>query len=261
MKGDIIQMVQVFTTTASLKPLVVQQGQEACVPAAKAAGCAGIEIRRELFREEKPELSALNREIQASQLISVYSAPVELWDQDGALNKAMLDIVIPEALAIGAVWIKTSLGHYRPGVSDLKDLEQYWLNRVPEESALKLTVENDQTPHGGNVRNLERFFADCRAAELPVGMTFDIGNWNWTGEQGLQAADVLGSNVVYIHLKHVERENGNLVTLGLPQEPDSLWRKILARLPRDVPRTIEFPVEGEDLTAALQQYTAMIAEA
>ncbi|MNE57067.1 hypothetical protein D3C80_1520140 [compost metagenome] len=59
----------------------------------------------------------------------------------------------------------------------------------------------------------------------------------------------------------METVNGKLVTLGLPEEASSLWRNILALLPQDVPRTIEFPVEGEDLTQALQQYVAMIAEA
>lgn len=253
-------MAQVFTTTAALKALVLQ-GQEACVPVAGAAGCAGVEIRRELFREDPPELSALSEHIREGKLVSVYSAPVELWDRDGILNKEALSIVIPEALSIGAVWLKTSLGHYRPGESDLAELERYWRCLVPQESALKLTVENDQTPHGGNVGNLRRFFEDCRAAGLSIGMTFDIGNWNWTGEQGLQAADALGSYVVYIHLKHVEQANGSLVTLGLPEAKDSLWRRILGRLPRNVPRTIEFPVEGDDLTGVLRQYTAMIAEA
>ncbi|MDQ0192319.1 sugar phosphate isomerase/epimerase [Paenibacillus wynnii] len=253
-------MVQVFTTTASLGPLAVQQGQEFCIPVAKAAGCAGIEIRRELF-QENPCLSALDQQIKSERLVSVYSAPVELWNVDGTLNVESLDIIIPEALAIGAIWIKTSLGHYLPGTSDLTGLEHYWANRVPVESALKLTVENDQTPHGGNVRKLQRFFEDCHQAGLRICMTFDVGNWHWTGEEGLQAAAALAGNVGYIHLKHVETVNGKLVTLGLPEEANSLWRNILALLPQDVPRTIEFPVEGEDLTQALQQYVAMIAEA
>ncbi|WP_410512733.1 sugar phosphate isomerase/epimerase [Paenibacillus sp. BR2-3] len=254
-------MIQVFTTTASLGPLASGHGQECCVPVAKAAGCAGIEIRRELFQEENPSLAALEKEIKTGRLVSVYSAPVELWNADGSLNTEKLDVVIPEALVIGAVWLKTSLGHYQPGTSDLAELEQYWASHVPAESALKLTVENDQTPHGGNVRKLQRFFGDCLQAGLPICMTFDIGNWNWTGEEGLQAAAALGNYVGYIHLKHVETVNGKFVTLALPEESGSLWRSILSLLPQDVPRTIEFPVEGEDLIQALKQYVAMIAEA
>jgi sugar phosphate isomerase/epimerase len=254
-------MMQVFTTTASLGSLVSSQGQERCVPVAKAAGCAGIEIRRELFKEESPNLSALEQQLRSEPFVSVYSAPVELWNADGTLNEEKLDVVIPEALVLGAVWLKTSLGYYQPGVSDLAGLEQYWASRVPVESALKLTVENDQTLHGGNVRKLQRFFGDCLQAGLPIRMTFDIGNWNWTGEEGMQAAAALGGYVGYIHLKHVEAVDGKLITLGLPEDAGSLWRSILALLPRDVPRTIEFPVEGEDLTEALKQYVTMIAVA
>ncbi len=253
-------MVQVFTTTASLGPLAARQGQQLCIPVAKAAGCGGIEIRRELF-QESPCLSTLDEQIRTEGLVSVYSAPVELWNADGSLNVDNLEIVISEALAIGAIWLKTSLGHYLPGTSDLTELELYWTSRVPVKNALKLTVENDQTPHGGNVRKLQRFFGDCHQAGLPICMTFDIGNWNWTGEEGLQAAEALADYVGYIHLKHVETVNGKLVTLSLPEEAGSLWRNILALLPRDVPRTIEFPVEGEDLTQALQQYVALIAQA
>lgn len=255
--------MKVFATTSSLGTLAVRRGQEACVPAVKAAGCDGIEIRRELFKEHPPDLSALKRRIQDERLVSAYSAPVELWNPNGSLNAEMLDIIVPEALALEAAWLKVSLGHYRPGQSDLTELERYWSRHVPKESALKLTVENDQTPHGGDVRKLQRFFEDCREAGLPVGMTFDAGNWHWTGWDGVEAAEALRPYVVYVHLKHVETVNGDTVTVPLPEEAGSGWRRIVALLPRDVPRAIEFPVDGggEDTVEALRRYAAMIAQA
>lgn len=256
-----IDVTLVLTTTASLGPIALEQGQESCIPIAKAAKCSGVEIRRELFKEDRPELSALKAQIDNEQLMCVYSAPVELWLEDGALNEAKLNVIVPEALAVGAVYVKTSLGHYRPGHSDLESFKRWWGVHVPQESALKLTVENDQTLHGGNVKNLQRFYEDCREAGVPIGMTFDIGNWNWTGEQAVQAAEALGDYVVYIHFKHVEKVNGKLVTLPLPEEPESLWRNVLALLPQDVPRTIEFPINGEDRTGLLKHYAALIAEA
>ncbi|GAB2717762.1 sugar phosphate isomerase/epimerase family protein [Paenibacillus thermoaerophilus] len=256
-------MTKVFTTTASLGTLAARRGQEACVPVAKAAGCAGIEIRRELFKENSPDLPALKRRIEDEHLVSAYSAPVELWNSDGSLNAAMLDVVVPEALAVGAVLLKVSLGHYMPGQSDPAELGRYWSRHVPGESALKLTVENDQTPHGGDVRKLQRFFEDCRKAGLPIGMAFDVGNWTWTGWNAAEAAAVLQPYVVYLHLKHVVAVDGKNVTVPLPEEAGSLWRRIVDLLPRDAPRTIEFPVagDGEELVEALRRYAAMIAKA
>ncbi|BCG61476.1 sugar phosphate isomerase/epimerase [Paenibacillus sp. URB8-2] len=254
-------MTQVFTTTASLGPLAADGGQELCVPVAIAAGCAGIEIRRELFREETPRLDDLNDLIKKGQLVSVYSAPIELWNADGSLNVEKLDVVIPEALSVGAVWLKTSLGHYKSGVSDLEGLKKYWKSHVSDTDALELTVENDQTLHGGNVAKLRKFFEDSQEAGLFIQMTFDVGNWNFTEEEAMKAAAELNKYVGYIHLKHVEKIDGKLVTLALPEEKDSLWRSILDLLPRDVPRTIEFPVEGEDVEGVLRKYVSMISEA
>jgi sugar phosphate isomerase/epimerase len=267
-------MKSVLTTTASLGALVSRSGQGACAAAAKEAGCSGLELRRELFGEnipDEPGFKELRSMLEAHELSCVYSAPVELWLPDGTLNLPMLERIVPEALSLGAMLVKTSLGHYRPGESDLGTLKRFWSAHVPEENALKLTVENDQTLHGGNVGNLKRFFQDCIEARYPIGMTFDIGNWNWTGEEAIQAAEALSSYVVYIHFKHVEKQEGRLVTLPLPEEEESLWRHVLTLLPQDTPRTIEFPVEvaGADadaeagvlLTENLKHYAAMIIEA
>lgn len=253
-------MATVLTTTSSLGSFAAEQGQEACIPLAKQAGCSGIEIRRELFGGQKPELGGIKLAAQRENLFSVYSAPVELWLEDGKLNEAMLDIIVPEALELGAVFVKTSLGHYLPGVSDLETLNRYLKVNFSNESALKLTVENDQTAHGGDAALLERFFEDSKAAGIPVGMTFDTGNWNWSGENPLHAASVLGRYVVYIHLKHVETFGGKLETLPLPEESNSEWKRLLSVLPRDVPRTIEFPVQGEDLAGVLKDFVELIGK-
>lgn len=254
-------MAPVFTTTASLGSLAVEQGQEACFPLAEAAGCDGIEIRRELFGGMIPDMKEMKLRIAGHSLVCVYSAPVELWLPDGTLNVSMLDVIVPEALDLGALLVKTSLGHYRPGVSMLSDLEVYWKANVPADSGLQLTVENDQTPHGGSVSRLKKFFGDAWGSGFPVGMTFDIGNWFYSGEDNVEAAEALGGYVIYIHFKHVEKRDGGWATLALPEAADSRWRSVLALLPGNTPRTIEFPVEGRDVEKALHQYVGMIREA
>lgn len=255
-------MAQVLTTTASLGAAIAGRGMDECAAMASRAGCSGLEVRRELF-EALPDFRQLGRQIEKHGLFCVYSAPVELWLENGQLNKAELDAIIPEALAAGARFVKTSLGHYRPGRSHPDELKRYWRRRVPEESVLKLTVENDQTAHGGKADLLLQFLRDVREQGLEMGMTFDTGNWSWTGEDALVAAGLLAPFVVYIHLKHVEQQAAGRVTLPLPAEDGCLWRQLLALLPKDVPRTIEFPLADDegDTTRALAYYTGLIATA
>lgn len=254
-------MVHVFTTTASLGEWAVVHGSEACIGLAAASGCSGIELRRELFAGKLPDLTALRAIIAEKSLLSVYSAPVELWTAAGELNIEELDVIVAEALSVGAMLVKTSLGHYRREAGRLKVLKRYLEEHIPPGNPLRLTVENDQTAHGGHAGKLLEFFGDCREAGVPVGMTFDAGNWLYTGEDSIDAAKKLAQHVVYIHLKHVEAPQGKPVTLPLPQEAGSLWRQVLRLLPADVPRTIEFPVAGEELGSELRKYAEMIAGA
>jgi len=43
-------------------------------------------------------------------------------------------------------------------------------------------------------------------------------------------------------------------------EADNLWRETLALLPSDVPRGIEFPLEGDDLVAVTRHYVDLLRE-
>ncbi|MNC24807.1 hypothetical protein D3C75_728720 [compost metagenome] len=254
-------MAHVFTTTASMGEWAIAHGSEACAGLAAASGCTGVELRRELFGGKLPDLTLLRSSFAEKSLLCVYSAPVELWTAAGELNKEELGGIIAEALSAGSMLVKTSLGHYRRKPGQLDRLKRYLEERIPAGNPLRLTVENDQTVHGGNLGSLLEFFGDCREAGLPIGLTFDAGNWLYTGVDSLEAAKVLAEHVVYIHLKHVDIVQGKPVTLPLPAEAGSLWRQVLRLLPADAPRTIEFPVAGEDLGDELRKYAEMIAGA
>jgi sugar phosphate isomerase/epimerase len=81
---------------------------------------------------------------------------------------------------------------------------------------------------------------------LAAGMTFDMGNWHWTGECPLEAAQHLGGRVCYVHCKGVQREPRRWVAVPL-SDSAAPWRAVLRKLPRDVPWAIEFPLAGDDL--------------
>ncbi|SMF51566.1 PfkB family carbohydrate kinase [Pseudogulbenkiania subflava] len=240
-------------TSAYGASLVQTHGQQHFIALAAAAGAAGIEIRRELFPTTPPELGPLADALTASPLNVVYSAPLELFGTDGQLDLASLELALAEAAELGASTLKLPLGHYG-AVSDLAPLAQ----RLAD-SPIRLLVENDQTPHGGTLAPLVAFFTACRAEDVPVGMTFDIGNWHWTGTDPLAAAVALAPYVDYLHGKGVEARGGKLHAVPL-SESDVGWRRLFAHFRADIPRAIEFPLIGDDLAALTVRYVALLAE-
>jgi len=223
------------------------RGQEALVPILRDARADGIEIRRELFgeRETGPAMDRLKEAVANSGLLAAYSAPVEMWGADGTWNEREMETAYGEAQRFGAFLLKTSLGRFDPASSDLEALR-----RLIERGRIVVAVENDQTEHGGTVEALMRYFRACRERSIPAKMTFDIGNWHWTGEDPLHAAERLAEHVAYIHCKHAEKRNGSWIALPLPEEPRASWREVLSSLPQDVPLAIEYPLQGENLRRA-----------
>ena len=111
-----------------------------------------------------------------------------------------------------------------------------------------LLVENDQTPQGGRIEPLLRFFQRVEELGMPLGMTFDIGNWHWQGESPRQAARQLGRWVRYVHCKAVRRrDDGRLVAVPPLAADLGEWDGLLGEFTPGVTRAVEFPLEGDDL--------------
>jgi sugar phosphate isomerase/epimerase len=196
----------------------------------------GVEIRRELMKKVDQEINLIAKELKKYPLFTVYSAPIELWKENGELNKQELTSVLEEALSLGAQWVKVSLGFYQPQ-SPIGDLQQL-LQAFP---ALRLFVENDQTSYGGNIASLHAFFDN--AYEVPVSMTFDVGNWLYAKEQPEEAIKKLGSFVEYIHIKHVIKSSGKLVTTAISNESNEMWKDILKGFSHSIFKALEFPID------------------
>jgi sugar phosphate isomerase/epimerase len=120
------------------------------------------------------------------------------------------------------------------------------------DSAIELVIENDQTATAGTLNAVQDFFSAARAQELFLGMTFDMGNWHWTGECPLQAATTLAPQVRYVHCKGVQRHAQRWVAVPLA-ESSAPWRAVLRALPATVPWAIEYPLVGDDLLAVLRR--------
>ena len=121
---------------------------------------------------------------------------------------------------------------------------------------MKLVVENDQTVCG-RLPPMQRFNAACHTQKLPVQLTFDMGNWLWVGDTPEAAAEQLAPSVGYIHVKAAVAHRDSYRAIP-PDQADARWLQLLNQLPIDVPRGIEFPLEGDDLTKVTRRYVELL---
>ena len=227
-------------------------GQSAVLPFIAGSGADGVEIRRELFSaDELNRLAELAADIERRGLLVCYSAPEALFAADGALNPHLSDL-LQEAQTLNALWLKLSLGHFthHHGLETLRD--------ILRESGMALVVENDQTDCG-QLAPMQRFKAACRVNQLPITLTFDMGNWLWVGDSPEEAARQLAPAVSYIHVKAAEPHHSHFRAVP-PDEASDRWLALLDNLPADAPRGIEFPLTGHDLTAVTRRYVNLLRE-
>lgn len=208
------------------------------------AGADGVEVRSELLVDAASELPAIALYVQKTGLRVVYSCADYLWKADGTLDAAALDSALAASQALGAPRLKMAIGGFNASsCSTLTALQ----DRL-QAAKIELVIENDQTPAAGTLPALQAFFDAANDQGIFLGMTFDMGNWHWTGECPLQAAAALAPQVRYVHCKGVQRLPHRWVAVPLA-ESSAPWRAVLRALPAHVPWAIEYPLIGDDLLA------------
>ncbi|PET76362.1 xylose isomerase [Bacillus sp. AFS001701] len=225
---------------------VIKNGQESFVKLIAESGAFGIEVRRELLPKpvQERQLELIRDEIEVYRLFTVYSAPIELWNENHQLNKEELTEVFQEAIALGADWIKVSLGHYHREDSEIVKLNNF----LNQHQGFQLLVENDQTLYGGNVGRLKTFFESANVLNVPVKMTFDAGNWYFTSQDAVEALHQLAPYVIYLHLKNVEKKGDELITVPLEKEGEQIWKNVMQYFPGGMTKALEFPIEPKEKT-------------
>lgn len=260
-KGAGTAMAEVVIVASAFGAEAVRrEGHEAWLDVAAAAGAAGFEVRRELFRDDaQASLASLERlgsEIRTRGLWCVYSTPAPLYDELGNLDAAALAQAQAAADALGARFLKMQLGAFTGGA------EVPALSAAIAGARARLLVENGQRPEDGTPRRFCAWF-EALAREggaTLAGMTFDIGNWHWTGTAPLDAARMLGSHVEYIHCKAVSGSGMRRYPVA-PVPEDGRFAEIFQSLPRGAPRGIEFPFDSADLSGDARRRVAWLAHA
>jgi len=246
---------EIVIVTAAYGNSVVKAlgGQVELLTVIADARADGVEIRRELFSDQELDtLPTLAEKIKQQGLFAVYSVPFALFIPGGKLNPDA-EKYFEEARVLGARTIKFSLGEFEPG-EDLTPLKVLLASQP-----VALVVENDQTSECGILSRINAFMFAAESLRLPLSMTFDMANWLWVGQDPATAADRLARHVGYVHVKAAEKRAGKWHAVAL-DDSDGSWEPLLKSLPQDVPRGIEFPLEGDDLTAVTRHYVALLRQ-
>ncbi len=213
-----------------------------------AAGADGVEVRSELLLDPASELPAIAEAARAAGKSLVYSCTGYLWAADGAVDMPALERALAAAQALGAPRLKMAIG----GFGQTSHATLAPLKERLGAAGVELVIENDQTPLAGTLAAMQDFFATANAQDVFLGMTFDMGNWHWSGECPLQAAAALAPQVRYVHCKGVQRQPQRWVAVPLA-ESSAPWRAVLRALPAHMPWAIEYPLIGDDLLAVTRQ--------
>ncbi len=202
----------------------------------------GIEIREELFTIEpsKSDLQILQRQCSKVNLVIHYSSPKPILCNDASLNPEVYG-VLHRAKHLNAKLVKLTLGNGSLETVDLKTLCQI-SNLTQEYASIRITIENDQTEKGGTLKRLDAFFGLCQANGVPIGMTFDLGNWLWIGEDPVKSAIHLKEHVWYVHVKSADTSIFPPRTEAIEWESqrDQKLAQALSILPNSCPRCVEY---------------------
>jgi sugar phosphate isomerase/epimerase len=225
---------------------VRRHGQAWFARLAAQAGADGVEVRGELLVDLDTELPSIAQAVPA--LERVFSSPEPLYSEGGTLDLAALERGLEAARKLAAKRLKMSIG---AGAAASPATLRALRDRLAD-TPVDLLIENDQTADAGTLGALDRFLSAADTQGLVLGMTFDIGNWHWTGECPQRAAEVFAARVRYVHCKGVQRQPQRWVAVPIADSA-APWRAVLRALPTGLPWAIEYPLAGDDLLAVTRR--------
>ena len=145
--------------------------------------------------------------------------------------------------------------HIKFNIGDLENLDIYEIKKLKDiinNFDMKVTIENDQTPENGTLKSVINAIDVINNNSLPIGYTFDLGNWYWQNEDPKNAFNLLNSKITVFHLKNIDILN-NVPSTTLLSEGKIDWVLMLKEISKDVPIIIEYPIEKDNILAEVEQ--------
>jgi hypothetical protein len=174
-----------------------------------------------------------------------------------ACSRPNLELIaaLQRAEEFGAKWLKVSLGYF----TDNNDL-QALAPTLSASARYSCWWKTTRLCTAVASNRSSAFSTEVEQHDLPIKMTFDIGNWQWQDQSAAAAARLLGRHVGYVHCKAVSRRaDGKLVAVPPAATDLHLWEQLLRHMAQGVMRAAEYPLQGEDLVALTTEHVATLA--
>lgn len=208
---------------------------------------AGVEIRRELLssvpEEREAELLEIDELAKKNDWTMMYSVPESLFLKE-EINPDFYRWVKELQLFDGKS-MKVNTGE----VASIASVDGKKLKEIVKGTGIRVTIENDQTAENGTFAATKKAVEKIAQAGLPIGYTFDVGNWLVMKESPEEAYRQLRQSIHVIHLKNMNREQqAVLLDEGLADWPLFVkeqeiivleYPMMLVDLPEEIKRVLE----------------------
>ncbi|MBL1226032.1 sugar phosphate isomerase/epimerase family protein [Enterococcus sp. BWR-S5] len=199
---------------------------------------AGVEIRRELLsdtvEEREKELLAIAELAKRNNWTMMYSVPESLFLKE-QINPAFATW-LEELHLLHGVSMKVNTGD----VASILSSDSRQLRELIEKTGIKVTIENDQTIENGTFAATKQALENINKSGLPIGYTFDVGNWLVMKESPEKAYQELQQAIDVIHLKNMnEKQQPVLLDEGTVE-----WTQFIKNQEIIV---LEYPMKSSEL--------------
>lgn len=204
----------------------------------------GIEVRGELFsslkKDRTAEFNAI-RSIAKKHNWDVYiSYPNDLFDITGIHEEARR--AIQESEEHGILSVKMNTGN----LLGIEKMNRTQYNELFQGEPLELRIENGQAIENGTIQSVQNAFNALVKQALPIGFTFDMGNWVIMDENPKKAFNDFKENITVFHLKNVNPAGETtLVDEGVVE-----WRELVHL---DITYIIEYAIPLEDIQSEIDK--------
>ena len=187
------------------------------------------------------ELTTTKEHAERLELKLFYSVPSTLF-VSGELNPKLEDFFM-EAKEMNAKQIKLTMGGFDNFTEQIQTQLKTLLETYP---TIKLSIENDQSVAGGSAEVLSNFIISAHQLDLPLGVTFDTGNFAYIGETPEEAPHLLKDIVTYLHIKSVSLKDDSNLDLAMFETGDFDLSTVLNVFNPNTPAAIEYPCGNKD---------------
>lgn len=201
-----------------------------------------IEVRGELFNEETKdsELKAIYELCQKQNWGFFYSVPEQLF-KTTEVNPNLEDhLKMAE---------KYHIGHLKISLGDLEDISVDQLEGLKDllnKYNVKVTIENEPNKNGV-LDNIVQQIIKLRELDIPLGYTFDSGNWYWIYEDPEDAFKNISEAITVFHLKDIKDRETVMLNEGATD-----WKSLLNNLSNNIPVFIEYETSEQELPGQIK---------